>query len=58
VIVAGGLTPNNVSDCIVQVNPWGVDVSSGVEMDSTNISKDPSKILSFLNAVSHCTSNI
>jgi phosphoribosylanthranilate isomerase len=45
VLMAGGLNPNNVSDVIKSVKPWGVDVSSGVE--SNNI-KDPEKVARFI----------
>ncbi len=48
-VLSGGLTPANVTDGILQVRPWAVDVSSGVEI-SKGI-KDPEKIIQFVNAV-------
>ena len=49
IILAGGLTAENVSDAIRKVQPYAVDVSSGVEI--TAGIKDKNKIELFMNAV-------
>jgi phosphoribosylanthranilate isomerase len=46
VVLAGGLTPENVQQAIARVRPFGVDVSSGVE-EAPGV-KNPDKVAQFL----------
>lgn len=45
-VLAGGLTPENVAGAIKEVEPWGVDVASGVERAPGK--KDPVAVMRFI----------
>lgn len=55
-VLSGGLTPANVTDGILTVRPWAVDVSSGIELtgpdgQAVKGTKDPNKMAQFVTAV-------
>lgn len=58
VILAGGLTPENVGDALAALGdllPWGVDVATGVE--GPGLRKDPEKMAAFVEAVRKAASS-
>ncbi|KAL5504600.1 TRP3_2 [Sanghuangporus vaninii] len=56
IILAGGLTPDNVCEAVERVRPWAVDVAGGVERDRQSLDgeqggwKDLEKVIAFVRA--------
>jgi phosphoribosylanthranilate isomerase len=49
-LLAGGLNPDNVAHIVGQIQPWGVDVASGVELPDQPGKKDAARVKAFLQA--------
>jgi|SRR5580704_11284392 phosphoribosylanthranilate isomerase len=56
ILLAGGLTPENVAEAILAVRPYAVDVTSGVE--SKPGEKDPAKLRVFFDEVARANRDI
>lgn len=50
-MLAGGLTPENVAGRVQAIQPWGVDTASGVEPEGQPGIKDAGKVRAFVEAV-------
>lgn len=48
VILAGGLTPDNINDAIRTVRPWGVDSNTGTNIPGDPVMKDWRRVESFV----------
>jgi phosphoribosylanthranilate isomerase len=51
VIMAGGLTPENVGAAIEQIKPWGVDSNTSTNVTGSNVDKDIERIKAFVEAI-------
>lgn len=50
VILAGGLTPENVGEAILAVHPWGVDSNTGTNLPGDPVQKDMQRVADFVTA--------
>jgi phosphoribosylanthranilate isomerase len=55
-MLAGGLTPENVGEIVAVVKPWAVDVASGVEVEGQPGKKDAGKMRAFVEAAKQSAS--
>jgi len=51
VILAGGLTADNVGAAIREINPWGVDSNTSTNIPGSQVEKDLKRIAAFISAV-------
>ncbi len=51
VILAGGLTADNVDAAIREISPWGVDSNTSTNISGSQVEKDLERIAAFVNAI-------
>jgi phosphoribosylanthranilate isomerase len=51
VIMAGGLTPQNVGAAMREIKPWAVDSNTSTNREGSNVEKDLTRIRAFVDAV-------